>query len=625
MADLPLDQAVARFQENEERIDKFVNAPNGEDVYETSQGEQVPVLPKMLPQVLSLSERAESAAVVAEAARDTTLLDSLIASDIAEGLASTSPDSQPRCFRVVSGDAAESFIYYRHDPGGVATELKRVSSEVALQQQAARIDQLNERIADTPDASAVTIEDDQGRIAAAFDDEGNLHASSARFDSLSTPAVGFERPSRCLAQSVSDAAGGEAYGADAAGNFRAPAVVTGTVNGIPVASFSRTLGERFAANRVSFANEGQSNAAGQVPAVHTAQVFDAVGFPAHSTTPTELLPMTAANCSSDSNKETPAYGAIDYLKQLILSELGIDHTEHEYQPVLLNTAYSGFSIDQLSTGTASYNEFVGQLQAAFNISQAEGKSIVHLANFWSQGEGNYRDSLNGYYSQLLTYHAGREAAARAITGQHEPVYTIASQVNSSGHDFVQSVALAALAASEDHPHIVLACPTYMREFIDDVHGTGQSLDIEGAYLGLAAFLTLVREQKFEPLKAVSSRLQGRIQEVTFNKAGLTLATSATVPAIPQFGFQMLTPGGTEIALESAAVTGPRTVRFVWASPPPAGAMWWAGGKRISTGKGAYLGSCINLRDSQGDSYSYKSTPLHNWCVVQTMDPRGYAA
>ena len=133
MADLPLDQAVARFQENEERIDKFVNAPNGEVDYETSNGERVPVLPKLIPQVSEYATRAEDAAAVAEAARDSVIIDALIAESIAAGLgATTDSGTENRYFRVFSPESSESFIYYRHDPGMSAVELKRLSSEAAV-------------------------------------------------------------------------------------------------------------------------------------------------------------------------------------------------------------------------------------------------------------------------------------------------------------------------------------------------------------------------------------------------------------------------------------------------------------------------------------------------------------
>lgn len=622
MADLPLDQAVARFHENEKRINQFVNDTEGAGEYETSSGEKVPALPVMLPQVLTASIQVANDANRAENAAGAAFVNADLYTDIASGLAQTSENDQ---FLVLDPDGLR-YTRYKHEvvegspaaaplPAGYPTP-------ASVNSQALRIDGIREQLGGAPSDLAVTIEDDQGRIAAQFDEDGGMHVASILADEISTPHLGFERPSSRFAASVSDESGGEAGGFDTSGTFHTPALQTNSINGMDISVLSGHALAVFAANRWGCGNEGQSNAAGQPDAVHTAQVFDAVGFAPHAIDPTSFLPMTAANCA-DGNREPPGFGAIDYMKQLIDSELGIDYLTNEFQPVFMNTAYGGTAIAQLTTGTASFDEYVSMVQAAFDLSQAEGKTFIQLVNFWNQGEGNFRDSWQAYYSQFLTYHEGRNAAAKAITGQSEPVYTVASQMNSSGKNYSQSVALAVLKASEDHPHIVCACPTYFRNFIDDVHGSGTSLDIEGAYKGLAAFLTIITRRKFQPLKAVSSRLQGRVQEVTFNKAGLVLATSATVPGIPQYGFQMVTPAGTEIPLESATVTGPSTVRFVWASAPPPGSIWWAGGKRIEAGlKGAYIGSCINLRDNQGEQYQYKAMPLHNWCVVHNIDPRG---
>ncbi|MEH6490750.1 hypothetical protein [Halopseudomonas sp.] len=73
MAELPLDEAVARFQGNEERINKFVNAPGGEESFQTSQGETVPVLPKMIEVVSGKLSQAEEAVVASQAAAITAL------------------------------------------------------------------------------------------------------------------------------------------------------------------------------------------------------------------------------------------------------------------------------------------------------------------------------------------------------------------------------------------------------------------------------------------------------------------------------------------------------------------------------------------------------------------------
>ena len=187
---------------------------------------------------------------------------------------------------------AENFLLlYVVASGPSATLVDSYPSSVAVEAQAARIDSIREQVTDAPPSIAVTIEDEEGRIAAQFDEAGGAHVAVLMADELSTPRFGVERPSSRFAGSVSDESGGEAYGADVDGFFHAPGVITETLNRMPVSSFSRTPQAIFAANRIGFGNEGQSNARGRLPAVHTTQVADAVGFPAHAIAPAALLPL----------------------------------------------------------------------------------------------------------------------------------------------------------------------------------------------------------------------------------------------------------------------------------------------------------------------------------------------
>ena len=130
MADLPLDQAVARFQENEERIDKFVNAPNDEEDYETSKGERVPVLPKLLPAVTAGAARAESAASLAESSAAAAMASGNVFENTAQGLNAT---VEGQTFLLRTADPQAFAVYTKE--GGAAVlrpELFSVTNSVAL-------------------------------------------------------------------------------------------------------------------------------------------------------------------------------------------------------------------------------------------------------------------------------------------------------------------------------------------------------------------------------------------------------------------------------------------------------------------------------------------------------------
>lgn len=129
MPDLPFDQAAQRFQDNEARINLFVNAPAGETAYQTSEGDSVPTLPHLLPAVQSATATATAAAIRAEAGADAAQLAGDVHPSIPAGLLATTPGNY---FSVPSTLSSESLILYLHAAAGEAEEIKRYPSEAAV-------------------------------------------------------------------------------------------------------------------------------------------------------------------------------------------------------------------------------------------------------------------------------------------------------------------------------------------------------------------------------------------------------------------------------------------------------------------------------------------------------------
>lgn len=137
MSQLPLDKAVDRFQQNEERVDKFVNDPNG---YTSSGGAPVESIPAFLARQEQEIEQttgtvaanlqasqgarsgAESARDAAQAARDAAFVNADVYPDIATGLAAVANGEQ---FQVVAGDEV---VRYRRDSASTQTEVARYPS-----------------------------------------------------------------------------------------------------------------------------------------------------------------------------------------------------------------------------------------------------------------------------------------------------------------------------------------------------------------------------------------------------------------------------------------------------------------------------------------------------------------
>ncbi len=136
MSQLPVDQGLTRFKQNEERLDNFVNTQDG---YVTSGGQAVESLPAFIARkelevdgIVTQSLSAVTAAVVeaeaaqtgAEVARDAAQLSAGVYPSTAAGLAAT---TNGQYFNVPAGDANASLILYLNSAGS-AVEQKRYPS-----------------------------------------------------------------------------------------------------------------------------------------------------------------------------------------------------------------------------------------------------------------------------------------------------------------------------------------------------------------------------------------------------------------------------------------------------------------------------------------------------------------
>lgn len=152
MSQLPLDQSISRFQENEERLDQFVNDPDG---YTSSTGQNVESIPAFLERVeseidatgaIAITEanktasansaaaanasatNADASRIAAQAARDAAQLSGGVYVDTTTGLAAT---TEGRYFSVPSATSTEYLILYRK-VSGAAMEVKRYPSTAAI-------------------------------------------------------------------------------------------------------------------------------------------------------------------------------------------------------------------------------------------------------------------------------------------------------------------------------------------------------------------------------------------------------------------------------------------------------------------------------------------------------------
>lgn len=556
---------------------------------------------------------AEDAQAASEVARDAALASTRIYASTAAGISATTTGQY---FYVPSADSTESLILYLNSAGS-AVEQKRYLSSLILN-------------VDTPIGYAWAVTDGFGRAPLAITDAGtvemdtveieDLVVGAMQIDTLEVADVEFEDVVYPLfAWAVSDGSGHAALGIKDDGTVVADtaeidALTVTTLNGErPNSPLISRRGGVYS-HQINFINStGQSLGEGSTPAVAvtTAQEYDNVGFAARASSPTAFVALTVANTQYSTRGESPMYGALGHIKELIAEEHGLSYSVNDYQLAVCNNSYSGYSITQLYKGTAPYTAAMSQIQAAYNIAVAAGKSMCYQGEYWTQGEtdtGMAKATYKGHLKQLAIDY---DADARAITGQ----YNLAPMITYQCATVSTNIALAQLEASNESPLIFMACPMYMFDYGDSLHITSSSAKWLGGYYGLAHKRVVVDGQDWKPLQPIGHALTSTTIDLIFNKTGLVLDTTI-VPAQTNNGFDIKDVSNVTVPVLAVAIVDPNRVRLTVGSAPAAG---WSVryGFNAATGKSPFVGGCGNLRDSQGDTivYSAVSKPMHNWCVI----------
>jgi hypothetical protein len=363
------------------------------------------------------------------------------------------------------------------------------------------------------------------------------------------------------------------------------------------------------------ANHGESVGEGSNGAVTTAQEYDNVGFPAHSTSPTALLPATVANLQYNTRGEFVGLGGLGGLKALITDENGVLYTDNDFQLVTANNALSGQRLDQVNKGTAPYTQLMSQIQSLVNLANGRSVTVQGMILTLGVNDGDYGTSRADYRDGLIQLANDLNADARAITGQWNSPIVFASQTSST----VWDIRLATLDAANISDLIVLTTPMYHLSYYDGTHIDAAGSRLLGLHDSVAMKRTLVDRKAFEPLQPVQSAVRSTIIDLFFATDNLVLDTTL-VPLQPNYGFTVVDGSGSGQTISSVSIIAPNRVRIVCASA--IGTDWKVryGDQGFAVPSGGTStnytsGGAGNLRDSQGDTIVLDGHPIHNWCVA----------
>ena len=315
--------------------------------------------------------------------------------------------------------------------------------------------------------------------------------------------------------------------------------------------------------------------------------------------------------------ETPCTAQTDIIKQLLLSENGLDTTDVKYQIFSASPGMGNKSFEELAKGTVYYQRLIDVITTANTLARADNKVFVVPAISWVQGKSTNNDST--YYDLLGDLQADLDEDIKEITGQTVDVKLIVWQAvfgNTTPKRFYDRY----VYASEKYPNVICSGTFYNFDHVanNNLHLTAKSQDWLGAQLGIAYKRTIIDGEKFIPLKPKKVEVYGNIAYLDFYVPVKPLVFDTTlVASISNYGFQIFDNSDTEKTITSVSIVAPDRIKIVCADTIATTDHIVYGGNGGSD-YSPTTGKRGNLRDSQPIIYTnHNNDDLHcyNWCVV----------
>ncbi|CAI2439770.1 sialate O-acetylesterase [Serratia ficaria] len=220
-------------------------------------------------------------------------------------------------------------------------------------------------------------------------------------------------------------------------------------------------------------------------------------------TPTSLVDL------KESGVETMASALANSFVNHVEAANGMDGRK-----LILNAGgVGGERIQNLTKGTAPYNDLIRQIRWCHTVNQQEGREYAPDYIVWIQGEANAADGMSGteYKQRLSQLRRDIEADLADIRDASKPLQLMVYQMASHGfyvgtpeHPSVE-IPLAHLEISHEDDNIQCFGPNYMFAGSDNVHKTNHGYRQMGLQAEKAIRHHMTTGEKFRPLEPISFR------------------------------------------------------------------------------------------------------------------------
>lgn len=284
-------------------------------------------------------------------------------------------------------------------------------------------------------------------------------------------------------------------------------------------------------------------------------------------------------------------------------------------------------IKNLSKGTDPYQEFIDDIETAYNTAKERGWEFSVPAVCWMQGESDIEDYPGTNYKKLLKqFQININDDIKRITQQTNDVHIICYQTNnvSGGRKYQpnsyncmeSAVPQSQMELVRDDSLFWASGPTYPYDFVRErIHIDGMSHQLLGQLAALTA-LDILRNQKQQRCLLP--------QEISYKENNITIKFHVPSPPLTwdtlhvtppsHYGFSVITPDNKDI-VQTVGIQNDCVLIQCFERPKNCRIRYAINGERMKSGR--LHGPRGNLRDSQGDyqkmTTNGKTYPLHNWC------------
>ncbi len=330
---------------------------------------------------------------------------------------------------------------------------------------------------------------------------------------------------------------------------------------------------------------------------------------------------------SGSVGETPMYGAMQMLAQLMVSDAGTDPTTNGQKFMASVSARGGAPAAQLTKASGvRYPRLLANIQNGPLAAAAIGKSYASAGLFYTQGEADSsaKTAPATWTSTVLGIQASVQSDWQAAAGNARPVPMFVNQSSSVAGYYAGAqpdIPIAQLQMALSNDYVCHVGPSWFMPYRNsDIHMVPQGYKWLGAYYGWAAYQWLYKGYKPVPLRPViraeGSRIIARYPVLAGRK--LVIDTSY-LELMPNFGMRAFNAAGAEKTLSNPRVVGRDCI--VWdASETPAD-QWYFGyawSAQTATNKTTLFGG--NVRDDNPLIFDPNglNVPMYRWAPTDKI-------